>query len=62
MGIPEIIIIGIVLTLWIWGVVGVLRGELSGAALTKWLIIIIIMPLVGFILYLWLGRKNPGAA
>ncbi len=61
MGIIEITVICIVLIFWIWGVVEVLKGDLSGSALTKWLIIIIIMPLVGFILYLRLGRKRRGA-
>ena len=50
----------IVIALWIWGVTDVLKGDLSGPTRNKWLIIILIMPLVGFFLYYFL-RKNSHA-
>lgn len=59
MGVPEIAVICIVLLLWIWGAFDLLKRELSGAELTKWLLIILIFPVIGFILYFWLGRKTP---
>lgn len=58
LGILEIIIICTVIALWIWGVVDLLKGELSGSAFTQWLIIIIVIPIIGFIVYLWLGRRS----
>lgn len=51
-------VIFIVIVLWAWAVVDLLRRELSGSELTKWFVIIIILPVIGFILYFWLGRKK----
>ncbi len=53
-----IIIICIVIVLWTWGVVDLLKRDLSRPAFTKWLTIIIVMPIVGFILYIWLGKQS----
>lgn len=58
LGILGYAIIALVLSLWIWAVVDLLKRDLSGANLTKWLMIVIIFPVVGFILYFSLGRKN----
>ena len=58
MGILEIFIICVILVLWTLGVVDLLKRELSRLAFTKWLTIIIAMPTVGFILYLWLGKQS----
>ncbi len=54
-----ILIIAAVLFLWIWGVVDLLKREVPRKDLYKWLGIIIIMPVIGFILYALAGpRKN----
>jgi hypothetical protein len=53
-----IIIICVVIVLWAWGVLDVLKRDLSRPAFTKWLTIVIVMPIVGFILYIWLGKQN----
>ncbi len=58
LGILEIFIICVVVVLWTWGVVDLLKRELSRHAFTKWLTIIIAMPIVGFILYLRLGKQS----
>jgi threonine/homoserine/homoserine lactone efflux protein len=58
LGILEIFIICVVVVLWAWGVVDLLKRELSRPVFTKWLTIIIAMPIVGFILYLWLGKHS----
>ncbi len=58
LGILGYAIIALVLSLWIWAVVDLLKRDLSGPNLTKWLMIVIIFPVVGFILYFSLGRKN----
>ena len=50
--------IAIVLSLWIWAVLDLLKRDLSGPSLTKWFAIVILFPVVGFILYFSLGRKN----
>ena len=58
LGILEIFIICVVVVLWTWGVVDLLKRELSRRAFTKWLTIIIAMPIVVFILYLRLGKQS----
>lgn len=57
-GLPELLIILVVTVFWFWGVQDLLRSGFSGQASIKWLLIIIILPVVGFILYYWLGRRQ----
>lgn len=49
----------IALILWVYAIVDVLKGTFQGSA-TKllWLIVIIIFPILGALLYLLFGRKN----
>jgi len=49
----------IALVLWIYAIVDVVKGTFEGSS-TKliWLIVIIIFPILGSILYLIIGRKN----
>lgn len=56
-GVPEFAILFGVLTIWIWAVVDLLKRELSGPKLTKWLVIVLLFPILGFLLYLGIGRK-----
>ena len=51
-------VIFIVIGLWAWAVYDLLKRELSGPELTKWVLIILVLPVIGFILYFWLGRKK----
>lgn len=53
-----LIIICVVIVLWIWGVADLLKRDLSRPAFAKWLTVIIVMPIVGFILYLWSGKQS----
>lgn len=54
----QLSVIFIVILLWAWAVVDLLKREISGSELTKWFVIILIMPVIGFLLYFWLGRKK----
>lgn len=58
LGILEFFVLLAVLVLWVWAVVDLLKRDLCGPELTKWLVIVLIFPIVGFILYFSLGRKN----
>jgi len=58
LGILEFAVLSAVMSLWIWAVVDLLRRDLSGPQLTKWLVIVLIFPIFGFILYFSIGRKN----
>lgn len=65
MGIYEIIIVAVILILWIWGVADILMTELSGPALARWMAVILIFPIAGFIAYKLFGKpriKQPPAA
>ena len=54
-----ILIVSLVWILWIWGVVDILKRDVPRKDVYKWLGIIIIMPIVGFILYFLVGpRRN----
>jgi sensor histidine kinase YesM len=61
LGLLEISIIIVILAAWIWGIVDLLRKDVSRHEFYKWLGIILVMPVVGFILYSirrpW--EKNP---
>ncbi len=61
LGLLEISIIVIILVAWIWGIVDLLRKDVARHEFYKWLGIILVMPVVGFILYSmrrpW--QKNP---
>ncbi|UCE40994.1 MAG: PLDc N-terminal domain-containing protein [Candidatus Aminicenantes bacterium] len=54
----DILIVSVVLVLWIWGVVNLLKREVPRKDFYKWLGIIIIMPVVGFILYFLFGPRK----
>ena len=51
LGILGYAIIALVLSLWVWAVVDLLQKELSGPERTKWLLIVLLFPIIGFILY-----------
>lgn len=60
-GIQELIVVFIILVviaLWIWAVIDLLKNEFSGLTLVKWASIVIIMPIAGFVLYFLLGRRK----
>ena len=56
-----ILIILIVMMLWIWGVIHLLKREVPSKDFHKWFGIIIIMPVIGFILYYMVGPRKKGA-
>jgi predicted small integral membrane protein len=55
-----IIVIALVLITWIWGVINLLNREGPRKDFYKWLGIIIILPVIGFILYFLAGPRKIG--
>jgi len=53
-----ILIILIVMFLWIWGVVDLLKRDVARKDFFKWLGIIIVLPVVGFLLYFMVGPRK----
>jgi hypothetical protein len=51
-----------VLALWLWTLVDILRSEFTGNNKLIWLVAVILVPVIGVILYLLIGRgqRLPG--
>ncbi|HEY3403124.1 MAG TPA: PLD nuclease N-terminal domain-containing protein [Ohtaekwangia sp.] len=48
----------IALVLWIWALIDVIKSNLDGTTKIIWVLVIIVLPLLGSILYLLIGRKK----
>ncbi len=44
--------------LWIWTLIDILRNEFTGSNKLIWLLAVILVPLIGMILYLFIGREQ----
>ncbi len=44
--------------LWIWALVDILRNEFTGANKLIWLLVVIMIPMIGMILYFFIGREQ----
>lgn len=56
---PIVFILALPLLLALWGIIDILRHKFSGANdKVIWLLIVFLIPVVGFILYLLIGRKR----
>ena len=62
LGGPEILLILFVLivpfALWLWALIDCLQGEFDNNNKLVWVILIILIPLLGAILYLAIGRNQ----
>lgn len=57
----ELIVLGIILLpllLWIFALVDILKNEFIGSNKIVWLLVVILMPVVGAILYFLMGRQQ----
>ncbi len=46
------------LAAWVWALVDILRNEFSGLNKLIWLALVIFLPLIGVILYYFIGREQ----
>ncbi len=44
--------------LWIWALVDILRNEFTGSNKLIWLLAVIMIPMIGMILYFFIGREQ----
>lgn len=44
--------------LWIWALVDIVRSEFTGYNKIIWLLLVIFLPVLGLILYYFIGRKQ----
>ncbi len=44
--------------LWIWALVDILRNEFTGSNKLIWLLAVIMIPMIGMILYFFIGRDQ----
>ncbi len=54
----ELIFFGIFLLPWIIALVDILRSEFTGANKIVWLLVVIFLPVIGFLLYFLIGRNQ----
>jgi len=43
---------------WIWGLTDILKNEFRGTNKVIWLVVVRLVPVIGFILYFLIGRKQ----
>jgi uncharacterized RDD family membrane protein YckC len=54
-----ILFLGIIpFVLWLWALIDILRNEFTGDNKIIWLLVVILVPFVGFILYFFIGRDQ----
>ncbi len=58
----EIILAPIYLIVHIWSIVTILRSSASTGKKAGWIIVLIVMPVVGFVLWLFFGPKDRAGA
>ena len=58
-GISDILLILIPLILWIWALINVIKSDFKNESLKIiWVIVIILLPIVGSLLYYFIGRSQ----
>lgn len=60
-GVPELIVILMIVIpfiFWIWAFVDIIKNEFTGNNKIVWLLVIIFVPVLGFILYFLIGREQ----
>jgi len=56
-GLPELILL-LILVPWIWALVDILKSKFTNSNKIIWLLVVIFVPIIGFILYFLKGRKQ----
>jgi len=56
-GLPELIFL-LPLVFWIWALVDILKSKFTYSNKIIWLLIVSFVPIIGFILYFLIGRKQ----
>ena len=62
LGIVAIIIGLILLAIWIWAIVDILKRPMSGLMKIIWIVVVIAFPFVGVLIYLFLGRSTSSSS
>jgi hypothetical protein len=58
----EIILAPIYLIVHIWSIVTIIRSNASTGGKVGWIVVLIVMPVVGFLLWLFFGPKDRAGA
>ncbi|MBT5413778.1 MAG: PLDc_N domain-containing protein [Rhodospirillaceae bacterium] len=52
-------LIGLLLfVLWLWAVISILQSNASGGGKLLWILIVVIFPFVGFVIWLFIGPRS----
>ncbi len=57
-GIVALIVGLILLAIWIWAIVDILKRPMSGLMKILWILLVISLPFIGVLLYLFIGRNT----
>lgn len=57
LGIVAVIIGILLLAIWIWAIVDILKRPMSGLLKVVWIALVIFLPFIGVIIYLLIGRS-----
>jgi len=58
---PLLYIVGIIIIpciFWFWALIDILKNEFIGSNKVIWLLLVIFIPVLGFVLYFLIGRKQ----
>lgn len=62
MGLAAMLVMWIVFAaafvLWLWALVDILKNEFTGSNKLIWLLVVILIPFVGMVLYWFIGREQ----
>lgn len=57
-GMESLVLFLIITILWLWALIDVVKSNFKGSTKIVWVLLILILPLLGSILYLIIGRKQ----
>jgi len=62
MGLAVLLVLGIifvaVFVLWLWAMIDILKNEFTGSNKLIWLLVVMLLPFIGMVLYWFIGREQ----
>ena len=62
LGLAEMFIMLFIIVLpaifWLWALIDILKSDFKGSNKIIWLLLVILIPVLGFILYFFIGKKQ----
>jgi ABC-type molybdate transport system permease subunit len=61
LGLPELMLFMIFVfsgIFWLWALIDILRNDFTGSNKLIWILLVLFIPVLGFVLYFLIGRKQ----